>query len=39
MWKEPYFGNENVLNTHISRLRLKLKNNAEGTMTYNRSKG
>ncbi|WP_318391901.1 helix-turn-helix domain-containing protein [Faecalimonas umbilicata] len=39
IWKEPYFGNENVLNTHISRLRLKLKNNAEGTMTYNRSKG
>ncbi len=26
IWKEPYFGNENVLNTHINRLRTKLKN-------------
>lgn len=34
IWKEPYFGNENVLNTHINRLRLKLKNNAEDTTTY-----
>ena len=34
IWKEPYFGNENVLNTHINRLRLKLKNNAEDTMPY-----
>lgn len=25
IWKEPYFGNENVLNTHINRLRSKLK--------------
>jgi len=25
IWKEPYFGNENVLNTHINRLRAKLK--------------
>lgn len=25
IWKEPYFGNENVLNTHINRLRTKLK--------------
>ena len=25
VWKEPYYGNENVLNTHINRLRLKLK--------------
>ena len=25
IWKEPYFGNENVLNTHINRLRGKLK--------------
>lgn len=25
VWKEPYFGNENVLNTHINRLRSKLK--------------
>ncbi len=34
IWKEPYFGNENVLNTHINRLRLKLKNNAESTAFY-----
>lgn len=34
IWKEPYFGNENVLNTHINRLRLKLKNNAEDTTAY-----
>lgn len=25
VWKEPCFGNENVLNTHINRLRAKLK--------------
>lgn len=25
IWKEPYFGNEGVLNTHINRLRTKLK--------------
>lgn len=25
IWKETYFGNENVLNTHINRLRAKLK--------------
>lgn len=24
IWKEPYYGNENVLNTHINRLRNKL---------------
>ena len=34
IWKEPYFGSENVLNTHINRLRLKLKNNAEDTTAY-----
>ena len=34
IWKEPYFRNENVLNTHINRLRLKLKNNAEDTAVY-----
>ena len=26
IWKEPYYGNENVLNTHMNRLRTKLKN-------------
>ncbi len=26
VWKEPYYGNENVLNTHMNRLRNKLKN-------------
>lgn len=25
VWREPYFGNENVLNSHINRLRAKLK--------------
>jgi len=25
IWKEPYFENENVLNTHMNRLRSKLK--------------
>lgn len=34
IWKEPYFENENVLNTHINRLRLKLKNGEEDTTTY-----
>ena len=34
IWKEPYFGNENVLNTHINRLRLKLKSNAEDSTAY-----
>ena len=34
VWEEPYFGNENVVNTHINRLRLKLKNNAEDTTVY-----
>ena len=34
VWKEPYFGNENVLNTHINRLRLKLKSNAEDSTAY-----
>ena len=34
IWKEPYFGNENVLNTHINRLRLKLKNGEEDTTAY-----
>ena len=36
IWKEPYFGNENVLNTHINRLRLKLKNGEEDTTAYTR---
>lgn len=34
IWKEPYFGNENVLNTHINRLRLKLKNGEQDTTPY-----
>ena len=34
IWKEPYFGNENVLNTHINRLRQKLKNDQADTTTY-----
>ena len=34
IWKEPYFGNENVLNTHINRLRLKLKSNVQDNTIY-----
>ncbi len=34
IWKEPYFGNENVLNTHINRLRTKLKNASNGNTAY-----
>lgn len=26
IWKEPYYGNEHVLNTHMNRLRNKLEN-------------
>lgn len=26
IWKEPYYGNEHVLNTHMNRLRSKIKN-------------
>ncbi|MGO0881264.1 response regulator transcription factor [Clostridioides difficile] len=29
IWKEAYYGNENVLNTHINRLRNKLSNGSE----------
>lgn len=29
IWKEPYYGNESVLNTHINRLRNKLSENSE----------
>ena len=29
IWKEPYYGNENVLNTHINRLRNKLSDSAD----------
>lgn len=25
VWKEPYYGDENVINTHVNRLRAKLK--------------
>ena len=34
IWKEPYFGNENVLNTHINCLRLKLKSNVQDNTIY-----
>lgn len=34
VWKEPYFGNENVLNTHINRLRSKLKEASESDTAY-----
>lgn len=37
IWNEPYFGNENVLNTHINRLRLKLKQGTEDTTNYIRT--
>ena len=29
IWKEPYYGNENVLHTHINRLRHKLSDPTE----------
>lgn len=34
VWREPYFGNENVLNTHINRLRTKLKAVSESNAAY-----
>ena len=34
VWKEPYFGNENVLNTHINRLRSKLKSASQSEIPY-----
>lgn len=34
IWKEPYFGNENVLNTHINRLRAKLKAASKSDAVY-----
>ena len=34
IWKEPYFENENVLNTHINRLRTKLKSKEHPDMIY-----
>ena len=29
VWKKPYYGNENVLNTHINRLRNKLSDGSD----------
>lgn len=37
VWKEPYFGNENVLNTHINRLRQKLKKDGQDSLEYIRT--
>ena len=34
IWKEPYFGNENVLNTHMNRLRAKLKTVSGSDIVY-----
>lgn len=34
IWKEPYFGNENVLNTHMNRLRNKLRAISEDGGSY-----
>jgi len=34
VWKEPYFGNENVLNTHINRLRAKIKDASGSDRVY-----
>lgn len=34
IWKEPYLGNENVLNSHINRLRSKLKEAASQGDAY-----
>lgn len=34
VWKQPYYGNENVLNTHINRLRSKLNSISKGKAEY-----
>ncbi|OUO28328.1 response regulator transcription factor [Eubacterium sp. An3] len=34
VWKEPYYGEENVLNSHMNRLRAKLKNPANPEIVY-----
>ncbi len=34
VWKEPYYGNENVINTHINRLRGKLSGISESGKEY-----
>ena len=34
VWKEPYYGNENVLNTHMNRLRAKLKAGCQEDLPY-----
>ena len=34
VWEEPYYGNENVLNSHINRLRNKLKNEDKKEIEY-----
>ncbi|MCM1257265.1 MAG: helix-turn-helix domain-containing protein [Roseburia sp.] len=34
IWKEPYLGNENVLNTHINRLCGKLKAASKNDADY-----
>lgn len=34
IWKETYYGNENVLNSHMNRLRNKLKMNQEDSREY-----
>lgn len=37
VWKEPYYGNENVLNTHMNRLRAKLKDPKKPGQEYIRT--
>ena len=37
VWKEPYFDNESVLNTHMNRLRAKLKKGSENDAGYIRT--
>ena len=34
VWKEPYYGEENVLNSHMNRLRAKLKNPVKPELVY-----
>ncbi|MCI8489771.1 MAG: response regulator transcription factor [Lachnospiraceae bacterium] len=34
IWKEPYYGNEHVLNTHMNRLRSKLKAEEQDDTVY-----
>ena len=34
IWKEPYYGEENVVNSHMNRLRAKLRDPRNSDKTY-----